>query len=165
MDIIEKNLAALRQHCPFAKIYPAIKACPADETVSKLLQLNNHFDLASIGELDLIIRNGGDPSQMSYGNTIKKTKDIEYFYSKGCRLYVSDSEADVRNLAKYAPGSNVFFRVLIDSSTRTAEWPLSKKFGSDIEMAKELILLSKELGLNPIGISFHVGSQQNNPKT
>ena len=38
-----------------------------------------------------------------------------------------------------------------------AEWPLSKKFGCHYKVAENLILKAKETGLNPIGVSFHVG--------
>ena len=41
-----------------------------------------------------------------------------------------------------------------------SEWPLSKKFGCSHKTAEKLILQAKKLGLNPIGVSFHVGSQQ-----
>jgi ornithine decarboxylase len=48
--------------------------------------------------------------------------------------------------------------VLVDCGG--AEWPLSKKFGCAPEMAKDLLRKAKEWGLDPYGISFHVGSQQ-----
>jgi ornithine decarboxylase len=35
-----------------------------------------------------------------------------------------------------------------------------KKFGCEVEMAKDLMVKAGELGLDPFGISFHVGSQQ-----
>jgi ornithine decarboxylase len=44
-----------------------------------------------------------------------------------------------------------------------AGWPLSRKFGCDLEMSAELLLMARELGLRPIGLSFHVGSQQTDP--
>ena len=46
-----------------------------------------------------------------------------------------------------------------------AEWPLSKKFGCSFKTAEKVILIAKELGLKPIGVSFHVGSQQLSLKT
>ncbi len=41
-----------------------------------------------------------------------------------------------------------------------ADWPLSRKFGTTVERAKELMLRAGDLGLDPYGLSFHVGSQQ-----
>jgi len=164
LDIIEKSYKEIEKNFPFAKIFCAIKANPAPENVRLLKNLGSNFDVASRYELDLILENGGSVDKVSYGNTIKKKEDIKYFYDKGCRLYVSDSEEDVKNIAKFAPGSDVFFRILVDGSN-TADWPLSFKFGAEPAMVEDLMVLAKNLGLNPRGVSFHVGSQQRNIST
>ena len=72
---------------------------------------------------------GVTPDRLSYGNTIKKAQHIRYAYERGVRLYTSDCEADIRNLAREAPGSRVFFRLLMDAVTSDSDWPLSRKFG------------------------------------
>lgn len=159
LDIIEDNYNQIIKNFPFAKVYYAVKANPEPQAVKMLAGLGTCFDVASKYEFDLVLSSGGTPNRISYGNTIKKAEDIKYCYDKGCRLFVSDSEADLRNIAKNAPASDVFFRILLDGS-KSADWPLSFKFGTDPEIVKELILLAKELGLNPRGVSFHVGSQQ-----
>ena len=96
--------------------------------------------------------------RVSFGNTIKKEKDIAWAYQQGVRLFAFDSEAELQKLSRVAPGARVFCRVLVDCGG--AEWPLSKKFGCAPEMAKDLLRKAKEWGLDPYGISFHVGSQQ-----
>ena len=75
------------------------------------------------------------------------------------RLYASDSRADLQNIATHAPGSQVYVRILVEGG-HTADWPLSRKFGCHPDMAYNLVVEAKELGLEPYGISFHVGSQQ-----
>lgn len=164
LDIIEKNFLMLREKFPFAKVFYAVKANPAPEAIKMLNGLGTCFDVASRYELDLVLANGGTPDRISYGNTIKKREDIKYFYDKGCRLFVTDSEEDTKNIAKFAPGSDIFFRILLDGS-KSADWPLSFKFGSEPEVIKDLMRLSKKLGLNPRGVSFHVGSQQRDINT
>ena len=126
----------------------------------KLLnELGSNFDIASRYELDKILSLGVQPERLSYGNTIKKAKDIAYFYEKGVRLFATDSKEDLKNIAKFAPNSHVYVRILVES-TSSADWPLSRKFGCHPDMAYDLCILAKELGLIPYGISFHVGSQQ-----
>lgn len=159
LDIIEKNYKEIVKNFPFAKIYCAMKANPAPENVKLLGNLGSSFDVASRYELDTLLENGVSIDRVSYGNTIKKAEDVKYFYDKGCRLFVSDSEEDLRNIATFAPNSNVFFRILVDEID-TADWPLSHKFGADPEVVENLIRLSIKLGLKPRGVSFHVGSQQ-----
>lgn len=159
LNIIKKNYSQLTNFFPFAKVYYAVKANPAKEILSMLRDLGSNFDVASRYELDDLLSLGVTPDRISYGNTIKKAADIKYFYDNGVRLFATDSEADLRNIGRVAPGSRVFCRILTDGS-ETADWPLSRKFGCHPDMAIDLMLLARDLGLNPCGISFHVGSQQ-----
>ncbi len=159
LDIVQKKYQELKSLFPFAGIYYAVKACPANEVVTLLRDLGSNFDVASRYELDQLLALGISPDRISYGNTIKKAADIAYFYEKGVRLFATDSDADIQNLAQYAPGSRVFCRILSEGG-ETADWPLSRKFGCHPDMAIDLIMLAKKRGLNPCGISFHVGSQQ-----
>jgi len=80
----------------------------------------------------------------------------------GIRPCADDCSAEGEKMARAAPGAKVFCRILYDCAG--AEWPLSRKFGCDPEMAVEVLELAKRLGLEPYGISFHVGSQQRKVK-
>lgn len=144
---------------PKAKIHYAMKASPAVEVIELLAGLGSNFDCASIYELDRVLSVGVEPERISYGNTIKKATHVKYAYDKGIRLYATDSKADLQNIAEQAPGSKIFVRILVQGS-ETAEWPLSRKFGCHPDMAIDLLVQAKQLGLEPYGISFHVGSQQ-----
>jgi len=144
---------------PFAKIFYAVKANPATEITELLRDKGSNFDIASIYELDKVMKTGVSPDRISYGNTIKKARDIRYFFDKGVRMFATDSEADLRNIAKAAPGSKFYVRILTEGSN-SADWPLSRKFGCNPDMALDLLILAKQLKLVPYGISFHVGSQQ-----
>ena len=158
-QMISKAYDDLRAGFEFAKVYYAVKANPAVEIIDLLKDKGSNFDIASIYELDKVMNQGVSADRISYGNTIKKSKDIRYFFEKGVRLFATDSEADLRNIAKAAPGSKVYVRILTEGST-TADWPLSRKFGCQTDMAMDLLILARDLGLVPYGISFHVGSQQ-----
>jgi ornithine decarboxylase len=158
LDVIKANYEALRTSLPYAKIYYAVKANPRDEVVSTLRDLGSFFDVATRYELDQLLALGIGPERMSFGNTIKKERDIAYFYEKGVRVYVTDSPTDLDKISRAAPGSRVFFRLLTEGLG--ADWPLSKKFGCHPDLVRQLVKLSVRLGLEPYGISFHPGSQQ-----
>lgn len=155
----ERQLEHLLGCFPTARIFYAVKANPAPELLTILRDKGCNFDVASRYELDKVLALGVTGDRISYGNTIKKAKDIRYFYEKGVRLFSTDAEADLRNIAKAAPGARVFVRILTEGS-QTADWPLSRKFGCQADMALDLCILARDLGLEPYGISFHVGSQQ-----
>jgi len=158
LEAVEQNFRQLREYLPLARIFYAVKANPAPQVVDRLFNLGSSFDTASRGEIELCMSQGVKAADISFGNTIKKEKDIAWAYGKGVRLFAFDSEAELQKLAKVAPGARVFCRVLVDCGG--AEWPLSKKFGCSPEMARDLLIKAKKAGLDPYGLSFHVGSQQ-----
>jgi len=158
LDVIADSYRKLRKLLPLAQVFYAVKANPAPEIVGMLSKLGSSFDTASRGEIDLVLEQGGKPERVSFGNTIKKQRDIAYAYERGVRLFAFDSEAELKKLAATAPGARVFCRILMDCGG--AEWPLSRKFGCSPEMAAQLLRQARELGLDPYGLSFHVGSQQ-----
>lgn len=158
LDVIAENYRTMRHMLPLAQIFYAVKANPADAVIAMLVDIGSSFDTASRGEIDLVLGHGADPAKVSFGNTIKKERDIAYAYQQGVRLFAFDSQAELEKLARQAPGARVFCRILMECGG--AEWPLSRKFGCAPEMAVELLVKAREMGLDPYGLSFHVGSQQ-----
>lgn len=158
LDVVEHNYRELRRLLPLAKVFYATKANPAVEVVQRLAKLGSSFDVASPGEVDLCLGQGIAPTRLSYGSTIKKKADIAYAYGKGVRLFAFDSDAELEKLAQAAPGAQVFCRVLMECGG--ADWPLSRKFGCSPRMAADLLVKARRMGLDPYGVSFHVGSQQ-----
>ena len=104
---------------------------------------------------------GISADQLSYGHTIKKS-DIEKAHAAGIDLFAFDSAAEMEKLGRAAPGSRVFCRLV--TKGEGADWPLSKKFGCQVQIAEDLLARAKDCGLQPHGISFHVGSQQKDPE-
>ncbi|HZL58524.1 MAG TPA: type III PLP-dependent enzyme [Stellaceae bacterium] len=158
LDVVGQAYKLLRRYLPLARVFYAVKANPATEVVGLLKDLGSSFDTASRGEVDLCLDRGVAAENISFGNTIKKERDIAYAYQKGVRLFAFDSQGELEKLARSAPGARVFCRILVECTG--ADWPLSRKFGCAPEMAVDLLRQARDLGLDPYGISFHVGSQQ-----
>lgn len=156
---IDRQYDELVESLPFASVYYAVKANPSAEVITLLRDKGANFDIASVYELDKVMALGVSADRLSFGNTIKKSRDIRHAYERGVRLFATDAEADLRNIAKAAPGSRVYARILTEG-TQTADWPLSRKFGCQTDMAMDLLIMARDLGLDPYGVSFHVGSQQ-----
>ena len=133
---------------------------PPPEVLSLLASLGSCFDAASIPEIEMALAAGASPDRISFGNTIKKERDVARAHALGVRLYAVDCKPEVEKVARSAPGAKVFCRILCDGAG--AEWPLSRKFGCEPGMAVDVLEHAKMLGLEPHGVSFHVGSQQPN---
>jgi len=158
LDVIAEAYDSLERRLPLARIFYAVKANPAAEVVAMLERKGSNFDVASRGEIELCLASGAAPDRLSFGNTIKKERDIAFAYQAGLRLFAFDSVSELEKLARAAPGARVFCRILV--ACEGAEWPLSRKFGCAPEMAFDLLCKARDLGLDPYGVSFHVGSQQ-----
>ena len=158
VDRVEGNFRALQRALPLARIYYAVKANPAPQILRRLVGLSSNFDAASIEEVRFCLDAGARPAAISFGNTIKKASAIRSAHERGVSLFAFDSIEELQKLAQHAPGARVYCRILVENEG--ADWPLSRKFGTTIENARALMLRAGELGLDPYGLSFHVGSQQ-----
>ncbi len=159
-DVVRDNYNAFTKAMPDSRVFYAVKANPAPEILKLLASLGSSFDCASVQEIDMALAAGATPDRISYGNTIKKERDVAAAYARGIRLFAVDSVAEVEKIARSAPRSRVFCRILCSGDG--AEWPLSRKFGCEPAMALEVLQHAHHSGLDAYGVSFHVGSQQPN---
>lgn len=157
LDAVRFQYRALAAGLGRAHIHYAVKANPQVEVLQVLLQEGSRFDAASRGEIELCLAQGARPSDISFGNTIKRPSDIRFAYDAGIRLFAVDADEELQKIAEHAPGAQVYVRLLVGATG--ADWPLSRKFGCAPEAALPLMERAVELGLKPVGLSFHVGSQ------
>jgi len=158
LDVVETNFQAFRKALPDSSIYYAVKANPAPEILRLLASLGSSFDCASVAEIEMAMDAGATADRISFGNTIKKERDVASAHALGVSLFAVDCVEEVEKVARAAPGARVFCRVLTDGAG--AEWPLSRKFGCVPAMAVDVLVHAQRLGLAATGVSFHVGSQQ-----
>ena len=147
VDRVEENFRALQRALPLARIYYAVKANPAAPVLQRLVKLASNFDAASIEEVRACLDVGARPEAISFGNTIKKASAIRTAHAAGVSLFAFDSIEELRKLAAHAPGARVYCRILVEN--KGADWPLSRKFGTTIGKARELMLRAGEMGLDP----------------
>jgi len=162
LEVVRDNYLAFAKALPDTRVFYAVKANPDPQILKLLAELGSAFDAASVPEIEMVLAAGATADRISYGNTIKKERDVARAFALGVRLFAVDCEAEVEKIARAAPGARVFCRILCDGNG--AEWPLSRKFGCAPEMAPRVLEHAHELGLVAHGLSFHVGSQQNNVK-
>ena len=162
LDVVRDNYKTFERALPDSRVFYAVKANPDPAVLNLLAQLGSCFDCASVAEIEQVLATGATADRISFGNTIKKERDIARAYQLGIRMFAVDCEAEVEKIARVAPGSKVFCRMLCDGEG--AEWPLSRKFGCDVAMVPRVLEQAQRLGLVPYGLSFHVGSQQRNPQ-
>jgi ornithine decarboxylase len=159
-EVVKEKVSVIGKNIKNSKVFYAVKANPDVEVLRFLNSLGTGFEIASEGELQILASLGDEPERIITSNPIKTFKFLEQAVDYGVNYFAYDSMVEVEKLAKYAPGCNVYVRLSVPNEG--SEWPLSKKFGVELDAASELLVYAKGKGLNPVGITFHVGSQCNN---
>jgi ornithine decarboxylase len=167
LDVVRDNYTKFSRALPNTRVFYAVKANPAPEILRLLTLLGSCFDAASVAEIEMVLAAGATADRISFGNTIKKERDIVRALELGVRLFAVDCEAEVDKVVRAAKAAKadevkVFCRILSDCAG--AEWPLSRKFGCAPEMAVDVLEHAHRHKLEAYGVSFHVGSQQRNTK-
>ncbi|MDZ7711195.1 MAG: type III PLP-dependent enzyme [Roseovarius sp.] len=155
--IVAQNYRALKAGLGRADIHYAVKANPAREVIEVLISEGSRFDAASRGEIELCLSLGAQPAHISFGNTVKRASDIAFAHAAGITLFAADAGMEIEKIAAHAPGAQVYIRLMVGATG--ADWPLSRKFGCAPGRAVALMDHAVALGLRPVGLSFHVGSQ------
>lgn len=157
---VREKTSMIGRYIKNSKVFYAVKANPDIEILKFLNKLKLGFEIASEGELEILSSIGVKPSRIISSNPVKSLRFLKIAASYGINLFSFDSEEEVEKLSRFIPKSNVYVRLSVPNEG--SEWPLSKKFGVELDEAVALLLYAREKGLNPIGITFHVGSQCTN---
>lgn len=157
---VERYLA-LASALPGTAVHYAVKANPHPVLLRALAQAGCRFDVAGPAEVRVALEAGAAASHLVHSNPVARRDHLAQAHALGVRLFVVDSAGEVAKLADAAPGSSVLVRIVTSGSG--SDWPLSRKYGCSVEDAVALLVEAAHRGLEPAGVSFHVGSQQRDP--
>ena len=160
--VIRSQYNDLKNALPNVTLHYALKPLPLDTMVKELNELGSSFDLATNGEVDLARECNVDPRKCIHTHPIKRRDDIAYALEYGCDTFVFDNIAELHKFEEFADSAKLLLRVSFPNPETKVD--LSKKFGCLPEEALDLLKKAKELNINVIGFSFHVGSQVPNAR-
>lgn len=160
LSIVEENAKKLKELLHNVKIYYAVKSNSSPEIIDRLDSIVEGYDIASLGEWELLRKHDVHPSRILFSNPVKITKHIEHSFMDGIRYYALDSLDEIKKLSEFAPGANVYIRIQV--SNYGSKFPLARKYGILPAHVAEYASLARDLGLNVRGLAFHVGSQAEN---
>ncbi len=151
------QLARFRKLLPRVEPFYAVKANPNPEVIKIFAAHGCGFDVASEPEIQLVLNAGVSPERVIFANTVKRPNAIQFAARQGVKLMTFDSEYELSKIARYAPEAKVLVRIKVPNVGSVVE--LSLKFGVEPADAVPLLLKAQKMGLEPIGVAFHVGSQ------
>ncbi|MGK5639409.1 hypothetical protein ACSNOK_14025 [Streptomyces sp. URMC 126] len=156
----DRLLAAFRGR---VRVQYAVKARPDDELLSALARRGSGFDVVSPLEIERALGAGCPPRSLSCSNAFAGRDELAHARDRGVLVFTADTPAMIERLAAARPAASVFLRLAQEHVTGAAI-PLGGRFGCPETEAVELALLAAARGLDVAGLSWHVGSQQSDPK-
>jgi ornithine decarboxylase len=151
-----------RQHNRWKRLLPEIEPfyavkCNPDPYVLRLLAaLGTGFDCASHGEISQVLRADVSPDRIIFANPCKAVSFIKNAARSGVNVMTFDNTDELYKVARASPSAQLVLRILTDDSKSLCR--LGLKFGAPLITVPGLLAKARELRLNVIGISFHVGS-------
>ncbi|OOQ91244.1 Ornithine decarboxylase [Penicillium brasilianum] len=147
---------------PSVTPFYAVKCNPDVNIIGLLGSVGCGFDCASRSEIELVLGQGIPAGRIIFANPCKKPSDIDFARNIGVNRMTFDNEAELHKIKQLFPESQLVLRCF--ASDPSATYCLSSKFGAHPEASMSLLECAKSLGLNVIGVSFHVGSSSKDPK-
>ncbi|XP_064159170.1 ornithine decarboxylase-like isoform X1 [Anguilla rostrata] len=161
-EVLKKHLRWVRA-LPRVTPFYAVKCNDSRAVVMTLAALGTGFDCASKNEIQQVQSLGVDPSRIIYANPCKQVSHIKYAFAHGVQMMTFDSEVELMKVARYHENAKLVLRIATDDSKALSR--MSVKFGATLESSRLLLERARELGLDIIGVSFHVGSSCTDPET
>ncbi len=146
----------------------AIKANSNLAVLNLLARLGAGFDIVSGGELERVLRAGGDPARVVFSGVGKTPDEMVRALEAGIFCFNVESEAELEQLSQVASEhgktANISLRVNPDVDAQTHPYISTglkeNKFGVAIERAPAVYRRAQELpGLVVHGLDCHIGSQ------
>lgn len=156
-EALKANYEAFAHSFRSSEVYYALKANSDPKILDYLKHLGCGFEAASAYEIEMLLQVGVKPQRIIYGTSVKPSSHIIYARKAGIDRFAADSKEEVEKIATHAPGAKVFIRAIVDDTGSV--FTMSERFGTPIGFVKNLLILAKNSGLEPYGISFYVGSQ------
>mgnify|MGYP003700472723 CR=1 FL=1 len=146
----------------------AVKANSNLAVLNVLARLGAGFDIVSVGELERVLRAGGDPGKTVFSGVGKQPAEMARALETGIRCFNVESEAELETLNRVAGElgtvAPVSLRVNPDVDARTHPYISTglrnNKFGIDIHRAPDAYRAAVALpNLRVVGVDCHIGSQ------
>lgn len=141
---------------PRVKPFYAVKCNPNPHIMRTIAHLGGGFDCASKAEISEVLALGVPKEKIIFANPCKQVSHCKFAEDLGLKMVTFDNEAELEKIKKYWPTAEVIMRIITDDSKSVCQF--STKFGAPSPQWMKLIQKAKDLDLNLVGISFHVGS-------
>lgn len=157
LTVIRRQCQLFKTHFPTVGLYYAVKCFPHEQVLRTVDPYVDGYDAASLAEIKQLLRTGVDPARINYSNPIKSEESIRGAVRLGVTKFSFQSKGELDKIARCASRAEVYVRVRMGDAAGAQQF--SSKFGCNYDDALSMLVYAHTLSLNPVGVTFHVGSQ------
>jgi ornithine decarboxylase len=157
-----------RKYLLFCKFLPRVKPfyaikCNPDPMVARTLALlGAGFDCASHAEMaQCVPLVSSSAADIIFANPCKMPAHIRDAKRLGVKMMTFDNATELHKIQQIYPDAECVLRLA--PPTSLAKISFTSKFGASEKSAQQLLCYAQALGLDVIGVSFHVGSGCEDP--
>jgi len=156
---LSRKLELWQNYLPRVEPFYAVKCNPDPVVLATLASMGVKFDCASRGEIEMVLAlPGSQPTDIIYANCCKAKSMISFAAEHNVDLMTFDNEFELYKIKEVHPHAKLVLRIITDDTNAVCR--LSTKFGAPLDDVRGLLAVAQNLGLDVVGVSFHVGSGQ-----
>ena len=110
----------------------------------------------------MVMSLGVEPERIIYAQPCKQTSHLRYARRHGIRKTTFDGADELYKIKEIYPEAQLLLRIVTDDSSSRCRF--SAKYGAPLETTHSLLKLARELELDIVGVSFHIGSGATQPR-
>ncbi|EED11804.1 ornithine decarboxylase, putative [Talaromyces stipitatus ATCC 10500] len=158
---IRRQHSRWMSHLPNIMPFFAVKCNPDVELLQVLKELGVGFDCASVEEMQTVLRLGAPSTSIIFANPCKTPHALAFAHGAGIKMTTFDNLDELDTIKNYMPDARLLLRIFANDSNALVA--LGEKFGALPDSIQDLLMRAKDLNLNVVGISFHIGSGASDP--
>lgn len=157
---LEGKIKLWREEMPRVTPFYAVKAC-SDPVILQILNANGvNFDCSNKAEMMSVFDIGVTPSRIVYANTVKCTSHLSFAQQKGVTLMTFDSAEELKKIED--PNARLLLRIA--ANEYGVQQSMNAKYGVPSREARRILCSARDMEMNVVGVSFHVGCAYKHPE-
>ncbi|KAM9279065.1 antizyme inhibitor 1 isoform 2-T3 [Cariama cristata] len=151
--LVKKNIQWQNVMAPIKPFYP-VRCNSAPGVLEILGTLGVGFACSSKSEMALVQDLGISPENIIYTNPCKQASQIKYAAKAGINIMTCDNDTELKKVARNHPNAKLLLHIATEDISADEE--MNMKFGTTLKNCRHLMECAKELGVQIVGVKFHV---------
>ncbi|XP_062342680.1 antizyme inhibitor 1-like [Osmerus eperlanus] len=154
LGVLMKQHVLWQSSVPQLRPYYPVKCNSSPAVIEILASLGLGFVCTNKTEVSLVLDHGVPPENIIMSGVCKQLTHIKHAAKNGINHLMCDSETELCKIARSHPSAKLLLQVT--TAPHAAEHSMA--FGCSLKSCKHLLEAAKDLGVEVVGVTFHIPS-------